>query len=96
MSAARDWDFESVVAEMDDDEREQLRDVSALIYAGLDQARSELGMPWTAVSHKAMIALSQQVAIVSRDWTAHEGLLVGTWMAASSRTQILQASEAPA
>jgi len=94
MSAARDWNFDEILEGMEDEDAQQLKDVAALIYAGLDQARSELDMPWTAVSHKGMIALSQQIAIVTRDWTVHEGLLAGTWMAGSSRSQILAAEGA--
>jgi len=93
VSAATDWDFDTFLEDLEEDAAQQLKDVAALIYAGMDQARSELNMPWTAVSHKGMIALSQQLAIFTKDWTMFEGLLAGTWMAGSSRSQILQSSE---
>ena len=74
--------------ELEPDESKTLQDVATLIYAGLDQARSSLDMPWGFVSHKRMIELSQRIAVETRDWTPYDGILVGTWMAASSRHQI--------
>jgi hypothetical protein len=92
---ASGWDFDEflMTSGLSDEEEKQIRDVAVVIYAGLDQARSELGMGWKIVSHKRMTELAQRVAVETVDWTRHEGLLVGTWMAASSRTQILHDQE---
>lgn len=95
MSASTNWNFEAMLEDLDDDDVKQVKDVAALIYAGLDQMRTALDMPWQAVSHKGMVALSQQLAILTADWKAAEGLLAGSWMAASSRAQIEQ-SQVPA
>lgn len=86
-----DFDFEAVIEDADPDVQKQVRDVAATILAGLDQARSEMNMPWTAVTHKRMRELSQRMALETVDYSPYEGLLVGTWMAASSRSQIIAA-----
>lgn len=89
-----DFDFDEVISDADEDVQKQVRDVAATILAGLDQARSEMNMPWTAVSWKRMKELSQRMALETVDYTPYEGLLIGTWMAASSRSQIRAAQEA--
>lgn len=84
------WDFEAFLDDIDDDEiAQRIRDAASLILAGLDQAHSELEMPWKVCSWGRMKMLSERIAVETADWTKYDGLLVGTWMAATSRTQIL-------
>lgn len=86
-----DFDYNELLEGLPDEQAEQLRDAASVIFAGLDQVRSELKLPWNKITAKRMRALSERLAVETVDYTAMEGLLVGTWMAASSRTQLKQA-----
>lgn len=92
---ASGWDFDAFLEAqgLEPEEEKAIRDTAVVVYAGLDQARTELQMPWKIVTHKRMVELSQRVAVETVDWTRYDGLLVGTWMAASSRTQIVHDQE---
>lgn len=88
-----EFDMDDLLEDLPEEQAQQLRDVSASVLAGLDQARSELRMPWSTVSWKRMKQLADRLAVETVDYTAAEGLLVGTWMAASSRTQLKAAQD---
>lgn len=89
-----DWNFDELLEELPEEQAQQLRDAKTAILAGLDQMRSQMRsqpiMPWNAVSWKRMAVLAERLAVETVDYTAEEGLLVGSWMAASSRTQLVQ------
>lgn len=71
------------------EELEQIKDIIALISAGLEQVRQEADMPWSAVPLRRIHELAEEVAAMAAGWTAYESWLVGTWMAASARHQLL-------
>lgn len=84
-----DFDFDELLEDLPDEVAQRVRDAASLILSGLDQARAELQMPYHAVTYKRMRELSERLAIETVDYSPYEGLLVGTWMAGSSRTQLL-------
>lgn len=64
-------------------------DVQAAMLAGLEQIRSTLfDGEWTYVPYKKLKVLSERAAEVTQGLTAFDVLLLGTFLAASARTEI--------
>lgn len=78
------------IDDLEPEARERLLDAVTTIKAGLEQARSEIDMPWNLVPYKRINELGEQIAVLTVDWTAYDSFLVGTWLAASARHQLLE------
>lgn len=80
------------IVELTPEQEEQYRDWVAAFTAGLEGMRNELGMPWDSVNRKRIDALAKQMLDFAADWSVHDSFLVGTFLAASSRRQLVEAS----
>jgi hypothetical protein len=68
----------------------QYRDTIAQISSGLEMLRDEIRMPWSLVNRKRITELATQVAELVPEWTVNDTFLVGTFLAASARAQLVK------
>jgi hypothetical protein len=71
------------------EQEQQYKDTISQIGAGLELLRDEIHMPWNLVNRKRITELATQVAELVPDWTVNDTFLVGTFMAASARHQLV-------
>jgi hypothetical protein len=73
---------------------EEVKTTIAQLSAGLEGLRDELGMPWSVMPMKRVRELAEKVADFAADWSAYDSFIVGTFLAASARRQILEDQQA--
>jgi hypothetical protein len=72
------------------EQEQQIKDTIVTLSAGLEQVREELQMPWQYVTLKRINELAADVAALMADWSVYDVYLVGTYLAASARRQIME------
>jgi hypothetical protein len=72
------------------EQEQQYRDTIAQIGSSLEMLRDEIHMPWNLVNRKRINELATQVAELVPEWTVNDTFLVGTFLAASARAQLVQ------
>jgi hypothetical protein len=75
------------------EQQEEIKTTVAQLAAGMEQLRDELHMPWTAMPLKRIQALAASMAEFASTWSAYDSFMVGTFLAASARRQILDDQE---
>lgn len=81
----RDEDFPEDWTDVD---IKDYKDRHAVILAGLEQVRKTMGLTWQEVSWKRMSELVDRILALGYDFSVAESMLIGSWMAASARSQM--------
>lgn len=69
------------------------KDTVSRILAGLDQVRDELKISWQEVPWSRMREMAERIAITFNDFTLEETIMIGTWLMASARRQVIEAEQ---